>query len=248
MQENKSKTEKEKSLMYEKIFEDQLKSNIGQVAGTIVSKPVFSHQVYGENFYEFLLEITRLSGQADTIPITLGERLIADKNMLEMGNQFAAIGEYRSYNQLLDGKSRLMLTFFAKNVLDNSWIEKMNTNLLKLSGYICKPPVFRTTPFNREICDLLVAVNRQYSKSDYIPCIAWGRNARFATNFEIGQKINIEGRIQSRVYVKQVDGEQEERTAYEVSIQKLELENASKAESYFSANAVRTSKSDSEAS
>ena len=195
------------------------KNNKVFISGEIVSEAEFSHEVYGEGFYEMSVMVKRLSGQGDILPVTISERLIADKD-LKIGSTINAIGQFRSYNKLVDGKSRLMLTVFVRELLDDLYFK--NPNTIVLSGYICKPPVYRTTPFNREIADLLVAVNRSYNKSDYIPCIAWGRNARFAKNLSVGEKIVISGRIQSREYQKRFsDDEVVVMTAYEVSISKL---------------------------
>jgi hypothetical protein len=161
----------------------------------------------------------RLSGQADILPVTLSERLIQD-GMLAKGKTICALGQFRSYNKLENGKSRLMLTVFVRELLTD--LPEKNPNTILLSGYICKPPVYRTTPFNREIADVLVAVNRAYNKSDYIPCIAWGRNARFVKNLCVGDKIAISGRIQSREYQKKFsDTDVRTMTAYEVSVSKL---------------------------
>ncbi|MBS1314084.1 MAG: single-stranded DNA-binding protein [Clostridia bacterium] len=187
--------------------------------GEIVSEAAFSHEVYGEGFYEMSVLVKRLSGQADILPVTISERLIQDKQ-LGIGSEISAIGQFRSYNKLVDGKSKLMLTVFVRELLEGE--TQKNPNSIVLSGYICKQPVYRTTPFNREIADLLVAVNRSYNKSDYIPCIAWGRNARFVKNLAVGERIALSGRIQSREYQKKFS-ETDVRilTAYEVSISKL---------------------------
>ena len=195
------------------------KNNKVYVMGEIVSDATFSHEVYGEGFYEFFVRVMRLSGQADTLPITISERLIQD-GMLAKGKIICALGQFRSYNKLENGRSRLMLTVFVRELLDV--LPDQNPNSILLSGYICKPPVYRTTPFNREIADVLVAVNRAYNKSDYIPCIAWGRNARFVKNLNVGDRIAISGRIQSREYQKRLsDTETRTMTAYEVSVSKL---------------------------
>ena len=195
------------------------KNNKVYVMGEIVSDATFSHEIYCEGFYEFFVKINRLSGQADILPVTLSERLIQD-GMLEKGKKICAVGQFRSYNKLEDGKSRLMLTVFARELLTE--IPDKNPNNILLSGYICKPPVYRTTPFNREIADVLVAVNRAYNKSDYIPCIAWGRNARFVKNLAVGDKVAISGRIQSREYQKRYSEDDiRSMTAYEVSVSKL---------------------------
>jgi single-stranded DNA-binding protein len=201
------------------------KNNKVFISGEIVTNAQFSHEVYGEGFYEMNLMVKRLSGQGDILPVTISERLISDRN-LKIGDTINALGQFRSYNKLIDGKSKLMLTVFIRELVDDMVVR--NPNTIVLTGYICKPPIYRTTPFNREIADVLIAVNRSYNKSDYIPCIAWGRNARFAKNLAVGEKIAISGRIQSREYQKRVtDDDVKTLTAYEVSISKLSAyENA----------------------
>lgn len=187
--------------------------------GEVTTKAVFSHEVYGEGFYEMNVSVKRLSGQADVLPVTISERLI-EAQKLQVGSSICAIGQFRSYNKICDGKSKLMLTVFIRELLDKP-IGK-NPNNIALSGYVCKPPVYRTTPFNREIADILLAVNRSYNKSDYIPCIAWGRNARFVKNLCVGDKLALSGRIQSRDYNKKItETESRIMTAYEVSISRL---------------------------
>ncbi|MCD7729350.1 MAG: single-stranded DNA-binding protein [Clostridia bacterium] len=194
------------------------KNNKVYLYGEVVSEAVFSHEVFGEGFYEMYVKVPRLSGQADILPVTISERLITAD--IPVGSQLCALGQFRSYNKLEGGRSRLMLTVFVREFLEVQPCK--NPNSIVLSGYICKPPVYRTTPFNREIADLLVAVNRSYNKSDYIPAIAWGRNARFVKNLAVGDKIALSGRIQSREYQKkQEDGSFLTMTAYEVSISKL---------------------------
>lgn len=189
------------------------------ILGEVLSKASFSHEVYGEGFYEMNVSVKRLSGQTDILPITISERLMESKK-LEIGSTICAIGQFRSYNKIIDGKSRLMLTVFIRELCDEKYPQ--NPNSIALSGYICKPPIYRTTPFSREIADLLVAVNRAYNKSDYIPCIAWGRNARFVRNLAVGEKIALTGRIQSREYTKKIsESESKVMTAYEVSISRL---------------------------
>ena len=195
------------------------KNNRVYFMGEIVSEATFSHEVYGEGFYEFYVRVMRLSGQADILPVTISERLIKG-NDLKIGSQLCALGQFRSYNKLENGKSRLMLTVFVREVLAAA--QGKNPNSIVLSGYICKPPVYRTTPFNREIADILLAVNRAYNKSDYIPCIAWGRNARFVQNLKVGDRVALSGRIQSREYQKRLsETEAVTMTAYEVSVSKL---------------------------
>ena len=195
------------------------KNNRVFIMGEIVGEAKFSHEVYGEGFYELKVKVVRLSGQADTLPVTVSERLISEHE-LKAGATLCALGQFRSYNKLENGRSRLMLTVFVREIVDAP--PARNPNSIVLSGYICKPPVYRTTPVNREIADLLVAVNRAYNKSDYIPCIAWGRNARFVKNLQVGDRIALSGRIQSREYQKKLsEYEVKTMTAYEVSVSKL---------------------------
>ena len=194
------------------------KNNRVYIYGEIVSDAKFSHEVYGEGFYEFFVKVMRLSGQADVLPVTVSERIMTED--MKQGGHICALGQFRSYNKIEEGKSRLMLTVFIRELLDAQ--PDKNPNSIVLSGYICKPPVYRTTPFSREIADLLIAVNRSYNKSDYIPAIAWGRNARFVRNLAVGDKVALSGRIQSREYQKkQPDESFLTMTAYEVSISKL---------------------------
>lgn len=197
------------------------KNNKTYLSGEIVSPAVYSHEVFGEGFYEFNVSVNRLSGQADILPVTVSERLVKEGE-LGVGAYISAIGQFRSYNKVTDGKSKLMLTVFVRELVPENTYS--NPNSIILSGYICKPPVYRTTPFNREIADILIAVNRSYGKSDYIPAIAWGRNARFVKNLSVGEKISVSGRIQSREYQKRIsDTEVKIMTAYEVSISKLSV-------------------------
>ena len=193
--------------------------------GEIVTNARFSHEIYGEGFYEMDVLVKRLSGQSDILPITVSERLI-EKSNLKIGSYLSALGQFRSYNTQVDGKSKLMLTVFVREILDVNYSQ--NPNVIVLTGFICKPPIYRTTPFCREIADLLIAVNRSYNKSDYIPCIAWGRNARFVKNLQVGERVVLSGRIQSREYQKKVsETETKLLTAYEVSISKLAICDAS---------------------
>ncbi|NLX63054.1 MAG: single-stranded DNA-binding protein [Tissierellia bacterium] len=206
-------------------------TNIVEVTGKIVSPIEFSHELYGEGFYNFYLEVPRLSETVDILPVTISERLIINLDLKE-GKYVKIFGQLRSYNRYIDGASKLVLTIFSRDIKlleDEKEIkeELKSPNEIFLDGYICKPPVYRTTPFGREISDLLLAVNRAYNKSDYIPCIAWGRNARFCDNILVGDHLKIWGRIQSREYQKKIkENEYETRVAYEVSISKLEyIEN-----------------------
>ncbi len=187
--------------------------------GRIGSSVEYSHDLYGEKFYEFKLDVPRLSEHLDEIPVTVSEQL-ADG--LKEGDLISVVGQFRSFNRPEGERSRLILSVFAREISPPQ--SDVNPNSAELIGYICKPPVYRTTPFNREICDVLLAVNRAYSKSDYIPCIAWGKNARLIKNAPVGQKLEVLGRIQSRQYVKRYeDGSTQLRTAYEFSIGAVEL-------------------------
>ena len=204
-----------------------LENNYLTLVGKVTGEKKFSHEIYGEKFYVFNLEIARLSGNADIIPITVSERIITDE-MLIQGKQLLVKGQFRSYNSYDNEKNRLILTVFAKDVVEEEENEMAKkdtvTNEVVLVGYICKKPIYRQTPFGREIADVLLAVNRAYNKSDYIPTIAWGRNARFCQNLEVGTKVKLVGRVQSRMYEKKhEDGTVENRVAYEVSIGSLEI-------------------------
>ena len=195
------------------------------LSGIIHTQPTLSHELYGEGFYEFALEVSRLSEQKDYVPVTVSNRLV-DVNTLVVGKKISFYGQFRSFNKMVGDRSKLMLNVFVKDFADESTLpDSFNPNIAELTGYICKPPIYRTTPFNREICDLLVAVNRAYDKSDYIPCIAWGRNARFVKNLNVGQCVSLAGRIQSREYHKKLEDDTVEvRTAYELSLNKIFLE------------------------
>lgn len=199
---------------------DLMKNNKVNISGEVVSELKFSHSVYNEGFYEFDLKVVRLSDSYDIIPITISERILQEFP-INIGDKISGSGQFRSYNKLEDGKSKLMLTVFLREVYPYS--ESENPNFIEITGYVCKEPVFRTTPFKREISDVLLAVNRCYNKSDYLPCIAWGRNARFVKNFNVGDKVVVQGRIQSREYQKKVNEELVTKIAYEVSLNKIEL-------------------------
>ena len=199
------------------------------LVGKITTEKNFSHEIYGERFYVFNIEIPRLSGSSDVLPITVSERLLKSESLV--GKKVLVDGQFRSYNGTENAKSKLILTVFAKDVtfLDENGEEevgKLPSNDVILNGYICKKPIYRQTPFGREIADILLAVNRSYNKSDYIPCIAWGRNARFCQDLEVGKQVRIVGRVQSRTYEKKFeDGSVETKVAYEVSVSGLEVVN-----------------------
>lgn len=205
--------------MVDKVIEN----NRVSIVGEIVSEFRFSHEVFGEGFYVTDVAVSRLSDMFDTIPLMVSERLVdVTKNMT--GSIVEASGQFRSYNRHEGNRNRLVLSVFVREwqILEEN-LDSGKTNQIFLDGYICKSPIYRKTPLGREISDLLIAVNRPYGKSDYIPCIAWGRNARFASTFEVGGHIQIWGRVQSRDYVKKISEEETEKhTAYEVSVSKLE--------------------------
>ena len=212
------------------------------LVGKVTSDKRFSHEIYGEKFYIFDLSVPRLSGNAGVIPVTISERLLTTQ-VVFIGAKLQIDGQFRSYNSYDNEKNKLILTVFVKDVqfLEENQEEEEEarrdvvSNEVILDGYICKKPIYRKTPFCREISDILLAVNRAYNKSDYIPCIAWGRNARFCQDLEVGTQVKIVGRVQSRTYEKKFeDGTVEQRVAYEVSVGSLEVidekENANEVE------------------
>lgn len=205
--------------MTDKVIENNQVSVIGEV----VSDFTFSHEVFGEGFYMLDIRVSRLSDSADIIPIMVSERLMDVKKDYK-GMNVNVSGQFRSYNRHEEKKNRLVLSVFAREIeFVDDVDDSVKTNQIFLDGYICKAPVYRKTPLGREIADLLIAVNRPYGKSDYIPCICWGRNARFASTFEVGGNAQVWGRIQSREYMKKIDEDNSERRiAYEVSVSKLE--------------------------
>ena len=192
--------------------------------GKVLSGLEFSHEMYGEGFYTFNLEVQRLSDTKDVLLITVSERLIAGME-ISVDAELIVEGQLRSYNKFIEGANRLILTVFARDI--TTCVEKSkNPNQIYLDGYICKQPIYRTTPFGREIADMLLAVNRSYNKSDYIPTIAWGRNSRFCKQLEVGDNIRVWGRLQSREYQKRIsESELIKKVAYEVSISKMERIN-----------------------
>lgn len=196
-----------------------LENNNVQICGAIISDFNFSHESHGEKFYSIMIGVERLSGCFDFVPLLISERLI-DVNGDYRGRMILANGQFRSYNRHEGTKNRLVLSIFVREWEYVEGDQRLGkTNQIFIEGYICKPPTCRKTPLGREVADLLVAVNRSYGKSDYIPCICWGRNARFASQFNVGERIQLIGRIQSREYTKKFDdGMQETRIAYEVSV------------------------------
>ena len=192
--------------------------------GEICSEKEFSHEVYGEQFYTLKLSVKRLSEKTDEILLTISERL-TNLDELTVGTKVSILGQFRSYNKHEENKNHLILSVFVRELVIINEEPEENKNSITLNGYICKAPVYRKTTLGREIADVLLAVNRPYGKSDYIPCICWGRNARYASGLKVGQGVTINGRVQSRVYTKKIGEEVEERTAYEVSVSKIELFN-----------------------
>ena len=210
-------------------MENAINNNNITLAGVIEREPEYSHEVFGEEFYVFMLKCSRTSGNKDILPVIISDRL-TDIKEIKAGQVVSVAGQIRSFNRHIDDvKSKLILSVFAREleILAQDATElsfEESTNTVILDAHICTPPVYRCTPKDREIADILVAVNRPYGKSDYIPCICWGRNARFAAGFEVGTHVQIWGRIQSRDYVKKLSETQvEQRTAYEVSVSKIEI-------------------------
>ena len=205
--------------MTDKVFDN----NQVSIAGEVISDFTFSHDVFGEGFYILEVVVSRLSNSYDMIPIMVSERL-TDVKQDYKGKFVEILGQFRSYNRHEESKNKLVLSVFAREVkIEDELSENAKPNYIFLDGFVCKPPIYRKTPLGREIADVLLAVNRPYGKSDYIPCICWGRNARFAESFSVGGHVQIWGRIQSREYQKKInDTEFEKRVAYEVSVSKLE--------------------------
>lgn len=211
------------------MLKNEEKMNQVYLYGTVTGEPIFTHKLFDESFYEFTLSVMRLSGQTDNLPISVSEKLLEEAE-IKPGAKIAVAGQFRSFNKPENNRSRLLLTVFAR-AFPEVKETPINPNRVELVGFICKPPVYRTTPFNREITDMLLAVNRAYAKSDYIPCIAWGNNARRLSKMGVGTKVAVSGRIQSRVYIKRYeDGTSEERTAYEMSVSAFEVVDTSNSE------------------
>ena len=200
-------------------------NNFITIGGQIASEFEFSHEIYGEGFYRFDVQVDRLSGAGDILPVTVSERIV-DKDSMTIGQLVLITGQIRSYNNYVeaDRRNKLVLTLFARDIELCAEVPEDNPNDVFLEGYLCKPAIYRTTPFGREISDLLLAVNRSYNKSDYIPCITWGRNARYASKLEVGHHVRIWGRMQSRQYQKRLENDEVlTKTAYEVSVAKIEI-------------------------
>ena len=199
---------------------NEIINNKVYLQGVVSTTPELNHTVKDEEFYGFNLTVARLSGQNDIIPIIISKRLIDFYN-INNGDYLAVKGQFRSFNKVENDKRKLILSVFVKEVCE--WDDNANPNVIELNGFVCKPVIYRTTPFSREICDVLLAVNRNFNKSDYIPCIAWGNNAQIVSQMGVPTNLKIIGRIQSREYVKTIQEGMNPitKTAYEVSISKL---------------------------
>ena len=198
-------------------MENYNSNNVVKLGGNIVNAPVFSHEIYDEKFYKLYIEVKRLSKICDTLPIIVSEKII-DIDKLNVGLTVLVKGQFRSYNELKNEKTKLVLSIFVKEIEVKEKEEIEMLNEITLEGFLCKKPIYRKTPLGREISDVIIAVNRTYKKSDYIPCILWGRNAKYSENMEVGEKVKLVGRIQSRNYEKKLPDETvEQKVAYEIS-------------------------------
>lgn len=214
-------------------MENELENNIVNIGGRVVISPEFSHEIYDEKFFKFYIETNRLSNYSDKLPVIISERII-NLDSLQIGDLVHISGQFRSYNEpTSNGKSRLVLTIFTKEIEKIEDESMITLNDATFIGYICKPPIYRKTPLGREITDMLIAVNRTYKKSDYIPCILWGRNAKFCESIKTGTMVKVNGRIQSRKYEKKHDdGTVEEKVAYELSVSKFSVIEEENNETY----------------
>lgn len=204
-------------------MENYSENNVIEIGGRVASTPEFSHEIYDEKFYKFEIETKRLSDMSDILPVIVSERLI-ELDSLKIGEIVHVTGQIRSYNKQVGTKSKLVLSVFAKEIEKSEDEQILTLNDINFNGFLCKEPIYRKTPLGREIADILVAVNRSYKKSDYIPCILWGRNAKFCQKLAVGTNVKITGRIQSRKYEKvQEDGTTKEMVAYELSVSKFSV-------------------------
>ncbi len=208
-----------------KIMEKIIENNQVVICGKVIGKFEYNHEIYGEKFYMAKVQVERLSGASDTIPVLFSERLI-DINQDYSERTIRIAGQFRSWNKRREARNKLILCVFAREIDSQEETEPHNTNNAVVEGYLCKTANCRKTPLGREITDMLIAVNRAYGKSDYLPCICWGRNANYAAGLKIGTHIRLSGRIQSREYDKKLDENRIERnTAYEMSVNKMEVLN-----------------------
>ena len=196
-------------------------ANRVELCGSVAEKPRFSHESRDVVFYTFPLEISRLSGNVDRVNIILRRELLEELE-IEERSCINIVGELRSFNNKTDNGNRLIITVYAREI---SFSDDAEYNRVWLTGTLCKKPNLRTTPMGRDICDLMLAVNRHYGRSDYLPCIAWGARARDASCWDVGASVHLDGRIQSRSYIKTIDGIPVEKTAFEVSVITIERED-----------------------
>ena len=198
------------------------KNSQALLSGYLAEEPTYSHECKGESFYKARLDVLRKSGVIDTIPVIVSEVFLTSENQIP-GTYWAVAGQIRSYNERdAEGKMHLQVFFFIMQQVDRE--ERIPENEIFLDGYLCSPPNHRMTPTGREISDMMIAVNRSFGKTDYIPCICWGRNALFASRLAAGNHIQIHGRIQSREYIKQTnETESEQHIVYEVSASRVKL-------------------------
>lgn len=202
-------------------MENYMDNNNVEIGGEIIEEIKFSHEIYDEKFYKFLIKTKRLSEYEDILPVIISERLVNLED-IKIGKIVKISGQFRSYNLQTETRNRLLLSIFVKEIEFTEDEKVLTLNDANFVGYICKEPVYRKTPLGREIADVLIAINRTYKKSDYVPCILWGRNAKFCETLNVGDLVKLNGRIQSRTYEKKnPDGEIMKKTAYEVSVSKF---------------------------
>ena len=202
-------------------MENYMDNNNVEIGGEIIEEPEFSHEIYDEKFYKFSIKTKRLSEYEDILPVIISERLV-NLNDIKVGTIVKIFGQFRSFNLQTETRNKLVLSIFVKDIEFTDDESILTTNDANFIGYICKEPVYRKTPLGREIADVLVAINRTYRKSDYIPCILWGRNAKYCETLKVGDLVKLNGRIQSRSYEKKLEnGEVLKKTAYEVSVSKF---------------------------
>lgn len=203
--------------------DNRMENNTVVLAGEVAGTPAYSHETFGEGFYVFNMNVPRASGTIDTVPVMVSDRM-CNIESIKAGSLYEVEGQFRSYNKHEKSKNRLVLSVFAMGMRELDEDEYAGENHVMIEGYVCKETVYRQTPLGREIADLLIAVNRAYGKSDYIPCICWGRNAKYASTLEVGQKLRLNGRIQSREYVKKTgEDNTETRVAFELSVGQIVL-------------------------
>ena len=207
-------------------MDEEKRSNYAMLRGVMSEKPRYSHESRGEAFYQFSLDVARLSGAVDTIHVIARDKLLDALVVDGAETKLCVAGELRSFNNKSGVGPKLVITVFAREL----WLDGgADENIIELSGTLCKAPTYRVTPMGREICDLMLAVNRRYGRSDYLPCISWGLSAREASGWDVGTPVRLSGRIQSRKYTKNIDGEAVEKVAYEVSVIEIDRTDAEQA-------------------